>query len=263
MSKKLITYAVSIAMAFSVLCLPAAVYGAEGQQAPQVAKTTGVKAKATSSSTIKLTWNVTAGASGFEVYRYDSKKKQYKRLTATATRSYKDKKLKPNKTYRYKVRAYTVQNGTTYFGDYSAITRTKTKKSDQQKVVAKAKSKIGARYKAGGSGPKAFDCSGFVYWVYKNSKVDSRKKIKRTSTAGLYSSLKKYKVGSSIKSIKKAKAGDIILFKRGGRYSHSAIYAGNGKIIHAANSRKGVCSQSVKQLNNSGTRVSAIIRVVN
>ncbi|MDE8735258.1 NlpC/P60 family protein, partial [Eubacteriales bacterium DFI.9.88] len=131
--------------------------------------------------------------------------------------SYTDKKLKGNTTYCYKVRAYAEVNGVTYYGDYSAATKTKTKKSDSQKVVAKAKAKIGARYRSGGSGPKSFDCSGFVYWVYKNADVDAKKKVKRTSSAGLYSSLKKYKVGSSIKSIKKEKAGDIILFNMGVR----------------------------------------------
>ncbi|MDE8732075.1 NlpC/P60 family protein [Eubacteriales bacterium DFI.9.88] len=261
MSKKMVTYAVTLAMMFSIFCLPAAVHGADGKD-PQVAKTTGAKAKATSGSTIKLTWGAVSGADGYAVYRYNSKKKQYKELTTTSQTSYTDKKLKGNTTYRYKVRAYAEVNGVTYYGDYSAATKTKTKKSDSQKVVAKAKAKIGARYRSGGSGPKSFDCSGFVYWVYKNADVDAKKKVKRTSSAGLYSSLKKYKVGSSIKSIKKAKAGDIILFKRGGRYSHAAIYAGSGKIIHAANARKGVCAQSVKQLNNSGTRVAAIIRVV-
>ena len=82
------------------------------------------------------------------------------------------------------------------------------------------------------------------------------------TSAGLSQSLKKYKVGSSIKSLKRAKPGDILLFKSGGRYSHAGIYSGNGKLIHAANARKGVVSQSVRQLHNSGTRVAAIIHVV-
>lgn len=261
MSKKLITYAVTLAMALSVFCLPAAVHGA-GVKKPQVAKTTGVKARATSDDSINLTWKTAAGAKGYTVYRYNSKKKQYRALSSTTKRSCKNAKLRPNTTYRYKVRSYAIVNGKKYYGKYSNTVKAKTKKSNEQKIVAKAKSKVGARYRAGGSGPRAFDCSGFVYWVYKGAKVDTKKKVKKTSSAGLYSSLKKYKVGSSIKSVKKAKAGDIILFKRGGRYSHAAIYSGKGKIIHAANARRGVCSQSVKQLHNSGTRVSAVIRVV-
>ena len=227
-----------------------------------MAKPTGVKAKAISSKTIKLTWKKVKNASGYVIYRYSAKSKTYKKIKTTAKASCKVTKLKSNTSYRFKVKAYAKLDGGIYYGRYSKRVKKKTKKSDPQKVVAKAKSKIGASYRAGGSGPKSFDCSGFVYWVYKNAKVDSKKKIQRTSSAGLYNSLKKYKVGSSIKSIKKAKSGDIILFKRGGRFSHAAIYAGKGNIVHAANSRKGVCSQSVKQLHNSGTRVAAVIRVV-
>lgn len=272
MSKKIITCAVTMAMIFSVFSFPVIGYGATEAKvesaaasknaAPQVAKTTGVKARAVSSKTIKLTWKKVTGATGYTIYKYSSKKKKYQRVKSTSNCSFSNTKLNPNTTYRYKVKAYTKKNGKTYYGSYSNAVKAKTQKSDPQKVVAKAKTRIGARYRSGGSGPKAFDCSGFVYWVYKNANVDPKKKIKRTSSAGLYTSLKKYKVGSSIKSIKKAKTGDIILFKRGGRFSHAAIYTGNGKIVHAANPRKGVCSQSVRQLHNSGTRVAAIIRVV-
>ena len=290
MSRKLISYAVTLAMIFSVLCFPAFGYGTTEQETPsteanaaaaesaantaktkttaakmerpKLAKTTGLKAKAISSKTIKLTWKKTAGAAGYEVYKYNKKTKKYVKVKTTAKRTYKSTKLKADRKYSYKVRAYAVQNGKKYYGAFSKKVRKKTQKSDGQKIVATAKKKIGSRYRAGGSGPNAFDCSGFVYWTYKISVVKAKKRVVRTSSAGLNISLKKYKVGSSLKSIKKAKAGDIILFTRGGRYSHAAIYSGGGKIIHAANPRKGVISQSVRQLHNSGTRVAAIIRVV-
>lgn len=273
MSRKIISYAVTLAMVFSVFCFPTFGYGtdtvtaeetqpAAKSEIPQVTNPTGVKAKAISSKTIRITWKKVVGASGYEVYRYSAKKKKYCKIKTTGANSVKSTKLKANTVYRYKVRAYVSQNDSKYYSAFSKTVKTRTKKSDAQKVVAKAKTKIGANYRAGGAGPKSFDCNGFVYWVYKNSDVKTKKKIKRTSSAGLHESLKKYKVASSIKGIKKAKPGDIILFKRGGRYSHAAIYSGNGKIIHAANARRGVVSQSVKQLHNSGTRVADVIRVI-
>ena len=78
----------------------------------------------------------------------------------------------------------------------------------------------------------------------------------------MYTSLKKYQIGSSIKSLKKAKAGDIIFFKQGNRISHVGIYYKDGKMIHAANPRKDVIKQSVEQFHNSGSRVAAIVRVL-
>ena len=294
MSRKIITYAVTLAVLFSIFAFPMAGSALEGDQhketsqteasqeeaevqvkaadtkkaqektekaVPQLAKTTKVKAKKVDSDTIKLTWAKVRGASGYEVYKYSGKAKTYKKIKTTKATSTKSTNLKADTAYRYKVRAYTSQDSKIYYGKYSNSAKGKTDKSDGQKIVLKAKKKIGAKYRAGAKGPNAFDCSGFVYWVYKNAGIDPRKAVLRTSSAGMYLALRKYTVGTSIHSVKKAKPGDIILFKRGGRYSHAAIYSGRGKIIHAATPRKGVVMQSVKQLHRSGTRVAAIIRV--
>lgn len=295
MSRKIITYAVTLAVLFSVFAFPMVgsalegdqhretsqtVTSAEGTEAhaeeadiknaqektekavPQLAKTTKVKAKKVDSDTIRLTWAKVKGASGYEVYRYSRKAKTYKKIKTTKANRIKSTDLQADTAYRYKVRAYTSQDSKRYYGKYSNSVKGKTDKSDGQKIVLKAKKKIGAKYRAGAKGPDAFDCSGFVYWVYKNAGIDPKKAVLRTSSAGMYLALKRYTVGTSIHSVKKAKAGDIILFKRGGRYSHAAIYSGKGKIIHAATPRKGVIMQSVKQLHRSGTKVAAIIRVI-
>lgn len=257
--KKFVTFAVIAALAISILGCPTAGYGAEHLN---VAAMTGLKAKAVSDQAITLTWKKAEQASGYEVYKYHTKKKKYSKIAIVKKNSYKCAGLEADTKYRFKARAYISKGGETYYGDFSKAVKTKTQKSQGQKVVAKAKKKIGASYRAGAAGPKAFDCSGFVYWVYKNAGVKPKKKVKRTSCAGLYHSLKKHKVGSSIKSIKKAKEGDIILFTRGRSFSHAAIYAGKGKLIHASTPKKGVVSTSVKTLHNSGTKVAAIIRVV-
>ena len=41
--------------------------------------------------------------------------------------------------------------------------------------------------------------------------------------------------GKSVPSLKEAKAGDIICY-----YGHVAIYLGDGRIVHASNSRDGI-----------------------
>lgn len=269
MRKKIETCAVTLIIMAGIFCFPAHGHAAaetQGQEqqnaaAPTPAAPTRVKGKALDSKTIKLTWKKTPGASGYEIYRYSSAKKRYRKIGMTRKNCFKSRKLKANTRYRYKVRAFVKQEGKTYYSRFSKTVKQKTQKSGGQKVVEKAKKKIGARYRAGASGPGAFDCSGFVYWVYQNAHVKTKKKVTRTSSSGLNQSLRKYRVGASIKSLKKAEAGDILLFKRGGSYSHAGIYCGKGKLVHAANARKGVISQSVRQLHNSGTRVAAIIRV--
>lgn len=60
-------------------------------------------------------------ADGYEVYRADSKKGTYKKLTTTTKTAYTDSSVKKTKTYYYKVRAYVKVGKTTYYGKYSSV----------------------------------------------------------------------------------------------------------------------------------------------
>lgn len=135
------------------------------------------------------------------------------------------------------------------------VTVAKSYTISQQKIISRAKSRIGCKYVYGGSGSRKFDCSGLVYWVYKTPKIKVKKRIKRTSCQQMYRSLKRYKISSKLK---KARAGDIILYKNGNRYTHAAISIGNGKMIHASSSKKKVCKARANVCKNNGV---AIIRV--
>jgi cell wall-associated NlpC family hydrolase len=95
-----------------------------------------------------------------------------------------------------------------------------TRSAEVMQVVAKQK---GKPYKYGAAGPKAFDCSGLVQYVYKKA----GKKIGRTSGAQLG--------GKHIAKGKKQK-GDIMIFINSSGAYHSAIYAGGGKMWEAQRS---------------------------
>ena len=89
-----------------------------------------------------------------------------------------------------------------------------------QKAVKAAESKIGAPYSYGSAGPNAFDCSGLIYWSYKQA----GKNIPRDSYGQLGG-------GRSI-PISDLQAGDIVIYNGG---SHAALYIGNGKVVHSVN----------------------------
>ncbi len=96
-----------------------------------------------------------------------------------------------------------------------------TGKSDA--VVKTARSKIGVRYKNGGTSPDTgFDCSGFVCWAYGQNGYS----LPRTSG-------EQAKIGDSIKRTD-LKPGDLLVFKISARRGyHTAIYTGGGHFIHS------------------------------
>ena len=84
---------------------------------------------------------------------------------------------------------------------------------------------VGNPYVYGGcSLTKGTDCSGFVMLIYRHFGI----------TLPHYDAAIRSK-GKRVSSLEKAKAGDIICY-----YGHVAIYLGDGRIVHASNSRDGI-----------------------
>ncbi len=104
-------------------------------------------------------------------------------------------------------------------------TKTDTVKTKGEMVAAYALQFVGNPYVYGGcSLTKGTDCSGFVMLVYRNFGVSLPHYDAAIRTKG-----------KSVASLAEAKAGDIICY-----YGHVAIYLGDGRIVHASNSRDGI-----------------------
>ena len=100
-----------------------------------------------------------------------------------------------------------------------------------RRVVPSAERYIGVPYRYGGTSPQSgFDCSGFVQYVYGLQGVDLPRTSRQMAGAGVA-------VEPRTRSLA---VGDLMLFEQGGRISHVAIYAGNGRFIHSSSSGKGV-----------------------
>ncbi|WP_027094625.1 C40 family peptidase [Cohnella thermotolerans] len=81
-----------------------------------------------------------------------------------------------------------------------------------------------------------FDCSSFVQYVFKQQNISLPRTASAQATVG-------EKVTKAYLSV-----GDLVFFKSGGSgIGHVAIYAGNGKILHATSSQ-GV---TISNLNSS------------
>lgn len=107
---------------------------------------------------------------------------------------------------------------------YSAVSSSSS--SAGARIVAKAKEYLGVPYVYGGTSPSGFDCSGFVYYVYRQCGYS----ITRTATTQNGDG---YKVSRS-----ELQPGDIVIFYNSAKTAigHSAIYIGDGQFIHASSS---------------------------
>lgn len=100
-------------------------------------------------------------------------------------------------------------------------------------LVATAYSLLGKPY-GRANGPDVFDCSGLVQYVYASVGIN----VSRSSDTQLYDGL--------AVSRNDMMPGDIICWGYGdGVVSHTAIYVGNGQMIHAANYNQGVILSNV------------------
>ena len=125
------------------------------------------------------------------------------------------------------------------------------KRSVGDTVSSIAYSLVGSPYIMGANGPYGFDCSGFVQYVYSRLGIY----ISRSSSTQLYDG-----VAVSYSDIL---PGDIINWGySNGVSTHSALYVGNGKMIHAANTSMGVIISDVGYwLSASGTQVIGVRRI--
>lgn len=101
-----------------------------------------------------------------------------------------------------------------------------------EEVAEYALNYVGCRYVRGGQGPNKFDCSGFVYYVYKHFGYKLNPGA-RNQWSLLDNTIEKSDL----------LPGDLVFFSNNGRSSgifHVGIYIGNDQFVHAANSRKGL-----------------------
>lgn len=77
-----------------------------------------------SSTSNRLTWSVQTGIGGYEIYRSTTKSGTYTKIFTAAdwpTAVYTNTGLTTNKTYYYKIRAYSISGSTTSYGAWSSI----------------------------------------------------------------------------------------------------------------------------------------------
>jgi cell wall-associated NlpC family hydrolase len=92
-------------------------------------------------------------------------------------------------------------------------------------VVGTARRFVGVPYRLGGTTPRAFDCSGFVRYVFALHGIS----LPRTAH-------EQAAIGEAPAAGDSLEAGDLMFFWGGHGAQHIAIYVGGDSIIHASSS---------------------------
>ncbi|WP_372495756.1 C40 family peptidase [Kitasatospora humi] len=109
-------------------------------------------------------------------------------------------------------------------------------------AVAAALSRLGSPYVYGATGPDAFDCSGLMYWAWRQAGVN----LPRTSQQQAF--------GGRRISLAEAQPGDLVIFFKD--MHHVGMYVGGGTVVHAPHPGARVRYESV-----SAMPVVAVVRV--
>jgi cell wall-associated NlpC family hydrolase len=121
-------------------------------------------------------------------------------------------------------------------------------------LVEAARSQVGAKYKLGAKAPgKAFDCSGLVQWVMALFGSDMPRTAKLQAKQGI----------EIPKDPSQLLPGDLLYFGRGKVVNHIGIYIGDGKFVHAAETRKGVIEANLPTGHLADTWWKGVRRVFN
>jgi cell wall-associated NlpC family hydrolase len=95
-------------------------------------------------------------------------------------------------------------------------------------IIDTAHQLIGVPYVYGGRSPKGFDCSGLVWYVYRQHGINLPDSSWKQAGIG-------EKVGRD-----DMLPGDLVFFQSSGKVDHVGVYIGGGKMIHAPGKGKRV-----------------------
>lgn len=117
------------------------------------------------------------------------------------------------------------------------------------RVARTAQAQIGRFYRFGGSSPSSgFDCSGLIWWAFKQHGIRVPRVTSDQARAGL--------------AVRKPQPGDILVFRinRGGTGLHTGLYTSSGRFVHSPSSGNRVRMDSLSD-SYWKSRLSAIRRI--
>ena len=135
----------------------------------------------------------------------------------------------------------------------SPVAASTAPQTEAQRILSVARNQLGDRYSWAATGPSSFDCSGLVYFVFKQAGLLDRIGGTRRTVAGYHNWFNNH--GTVTRSITTAQPGDILIW---GTNHHTGIYVGNGYAISALVNPWGVTLHRIGWINQ---RLTAVLHV--
>ena len=129
-------------------------------------KVENISLKKNTASSYTFKWDAVKGASGYEIFRYNTSLKKYEKVKTTNKTSYTVEKLSSGMIDKYSIRAYMVINKTNVYGPYSSAFTVSVKPADAKKP--KVKETTNSTITVTWSGVK--NATGYVVYTVKNNK---------------------------------------------------------------------------------------------
>ena len=101
--------------------------------AASLGKVKNLKAETVATTSVSLSWSKVSGATGYQVYQYNSSSKKWEKIKNVTKTSYTVTSLSSAKTYKFKVRAY---KGSSLYGAYSSAISVSTKPAKVKNLKA-------------------------------------------------------------------------------------------------------------------------------
>ena len=121
-----------------------------------------------------------------------------------------------------------------------------TTDSEAYRLIELAETELNTKFLMGAIGPDRFDCSGFVFWAYREAGLRDRIGYKRRGATAYRNWFANRGQRTGPSTLDKAEAGDILIWGHG---HHAGLYIGNGWAISALINPWGVKIHKVNKLD--------------
>lgn len=123
------------------------------------------------------------------------------------------------------------------------------------KVISNAKSLLGVRYVYGSASKSGVDCSGLIYYAYRNAGISVPRTSRDYSSFGTKVSLSNIKAGDVVAMDTRPRDGKTMI-------THVGLYIGGGQMIHASSSLGRVVTTSLNRyLGYASVKLITIRRI--